>query len=261
MRRIAWVGTMVAVSLALGAWGAPARPASKVKPAAPADEPAAKRSAAAIWPASLEKIAGRYVFAQVASPGGLWESGPAGRKQVSINELSPEMRGRLTHAEIVISGLKLPSVVEASERISPSKRGKLRFYEESAAGRLVMKNLPGIGGEPDDKGEFAGPVSFTLIHASHSNPSVYGVLVQRQRQEATWGAAALDYADLSATPLVEEADPDEELPSVMANARILRSGVEIFAFVTWKEGRGEAERTYAGCVRLVREPPAEITRG
>lgn len=283
MQRIALVGTTTAVLLAAAAWSAPGKPAPKkpaagpraergpdkpaeLQPAAPGDRPEqapdVKVEPASIWPASLERIAGRYVYVQVASPGGLWERGPAGRKQVSINELTPEMRDRLTHAEITISGLKLPAEIEAVERVSPSKRGKLRYYEENAAGRLVMHNLPGIGSTDGDKGEFTGPVVFTLQHNSHSNPSVFGILNLRQHQESTWGVATVDYADLSAVPVVEGAKGDAEIPPAIGNARILRSGVEIFAFVNWEEQRPDGEHTFMGAVRLARELPApqQMTR-
>src|SRR4051812_10258548 len=68
-----------------------------------------KIDAAAIWPAGLEKLAGRYVFAQVASPGGLWErtlpvpAGGTAPRQVSLNEIPAAFREKLTHASITIS--------------------------------------------------------------------------------------------------------------------------------------------------------------
>lgn len=213
----------------------------------------------AIWPAGLEKLAGRYVFVQVASPGGLWddyqEEGKmmSLRRQVSINELPASLKDRLTRAEIVISDLTLPSDVEAMERESPSKRGKLRFYEETTKGRLVLKNLPGIGSEGMDRGEYTGPALFTLEHQGHSNPSVVGVLNQRQQQESTWGAATLDFATLEATPLNANGEPGEETPSVIGNARILRSGIEIFAFVEWREKDKRGEHHYTGSVRLLKK--------
>lgn len=240
-----------------------------------------------IWPAGLEKLAGRYVFLQVASPGGLWESSPGAggrpaQRQVSINEVPAALRDRLTKAEIVISALKLPTLVEASQRLSPSRRGMLRFYSETAEGRLSMKNLPGIGGTETDEGAFSGPVEFHLEHQAHSNPSVAGVLQQRLQQEMTWGAATLDYADLEAVSLAPEtreaerraregqtergrqpaesgrteAAPNgahaEEGAGVISNARVLRSGQEIFAFVSWRQKLKRGERSYFGSVRLVR---------
>ena len=252
----------------------------------------------AIWPAGLEKLAGRYVFAQVASPGGLWERAGGESRQVSISQLSAAMREKLTRAEIVISDLKLPTTVEAEERLSPSKRGILRFFSESAQGTLRMRNLPGIGGADGDAGTYSGPVEFMVEHQGHSNPSAAGVLLQRMNQEATWGAATLDYADLNAIALPAEAQPgtgagaaagknsprkarpeagaggkeeapdkagagampdaegrrhpDEGAEHVIGNARVLRSGVEIFAFVNWTE-KGKRGRTYHGSVRLMRQ--------
>jgi hypothetical protein len=211
----------------------------------------------AIWPAGLEQLAGRYAFVQVASPGGLWERAPNAEggldtRQVSINEVPPALREKLTHAEIVISDLKLPTTVEASERVSPSKRGKLRFYSEAAEGRLALRNVPGIGGDGDDRGDFTGPVLFALEHQGHTNPSVSGILLQRLQQEVTWGAATLDFADLSATPLTPEDKPDAEAQGVIANARALRSGTEIFAYVHWSQKLRKGERVYSGSIRLMR---------
>ncbi len=215
---------------------------------------AAKLDPATIWPASLDRIAGRYVFAQVASPGGLWRTDEKERRQVSLRELSAPARERLEAAEILISELKLPTQKDASQRVSPSKRGNLRYYQEQATGKLVMRGLPGVGGADGDAGSYSGPVHFEITHASHSNPSVAGVFNVRQQQEQTWGAATLDYADLQATPILPEGKADAELPAVIGNARILRSGVEIFAFVGWTEkGAGGAEQTFRGAVRLLRQ--------
>jgi hypothetical protein len=228
------------------------KPASPKKPAVPAPKPKTpKLDPKKIWPAGLEKLAGRYVFVQVASPGGLWQSSAAGREQVSLNELSPEMRRKLTTAEIVISDLKLPTDVEVEERVSPSKRGNLRFYSETARGTLITRNLPGSGGGEETR-DYDGPAEFQLDHSAHSNPSAFGVLEQRMRQEATWGVAALDYADLHAIPIQANAKAGEEVDEVLTNARILRSGVEIFAFVSWSEKRADGERSYTGSVRLAR---------
>jgi hypothetical protein len=222
----------------------------------------------AIWPAGLDKLAGRYVFVQVASPGGLWErsftvkKGEPATRQVSMNEIPRALRDRLTRAEIIISDLTLPTMVEASERLSPSGRGMLRYYSETTTGKLVMRNVPGIGGVDGETGDYTGTVVFKLDHQGHSNPSVSGVLVHRMRQEPTWGAATLDYADLQATalPKVEAkdgkpAEPDEEGQTVIANARILRSGVEIFAFVDWtdKDRKGKPRAAYTGSIRLLRQ--------
>ena len=70
-----------------------------------------------------------------------------------------------------------------------------------------------------------------------------------------WGAAILDYADLTAAiPLPAGAAPDEEPMLAVGNARILRSGLEIFAYVSWDEpGANGGTRTFRGCVRLARE--------
>lgn len=234
---------------------APAQPRT---PAKTPDGTEAVADPRTLWPAGLERIAGRYRFAQVASPGGLWMETGKEKRQVSLHELSPAMQERLKSAEIVIAELKLPSVVEASQRLSPAKRGMLRYYSESAPGKLTLKGLPGVGGEQDDKGEYEGPVLFTVEHASHSNPSVAGVLNQRRQQETTWGAATLDFADLGATPVpAEGGEPGEEVHAVVGNARILRSGVEIFAFVNWTERTDDGtEKRYTGSVRLERQAPA-----
>lgn len=239
------------VALGLTFVGATATPVpSRAQAPDPVPDPA-KVQPSEIWPASLERIAGRYSYAGVASPGGLWLSDSAGRRQVSVNELSAEARNRLTQAEIIISDLKLPAAVEASQRRSPSGRGLLRHYEEQAPGRLVLRNLRGIGGLSQDPGAYEGPVMFGISHSSHSNPSVSGILTLRRQQEATWGAATLDYADLSAVPATGQEDPETQ--PVIGNARILRSGVEIFAFVGWQEKSADgAERDYTGSVRLVR---------
>jgi hypothetical protein len=225
-----------------------------------------------IWPAGLEQVAGHYVFYQVASPGGFWEAfyparGRSIRRQASINEVPAAFRERLLKAEVIISDLKTPTTIVANERLSPSKRGMLRFYTETAEGRLTLRGLPGIGASQDDTGTFSGRVLFTIDHQSHSNPSVAGVLQTRIYQEPTWGVATLDYADLNAVALPPETpagqapekaapkpgaeDPDD-VPPVMANARILRSGIEIFAFVEWRQKQKQGESTYTGSVRLIR---------
>lgn len=169
----------------------------------------------AIWPAGLQRIAGRYVFSQVASPGGLWESvsNPQGQlklRQVSLNEVPTAFRQRLTTSEIVISDLQLPTQIEAAQRESPSKRGHLRFYSETSIARVTVKNLPGMAGREGDLGNFSGRVLLRLEHQSHSNPSVNGVLQQRLQGERTWGAATLDYADLTASTLPESPKPGED---------------------------------------------------
>jgi hypothetical protein len=213
-----------------------------------------------IWPANLEKIAGRYTFVQVASPGGLWERGGEAPRQIALPDCPQELQDLLAKSEIVISDIAKPTQISAEERNSPSGRGKLRFYREDGTGKLTLKNLPGIGGTDKDKGQFSGLGEFSINHQSHSNPSAAGVLEQRKRQEPTWGAAALDYADFNVS-VPEVAGDDKDTPPVIGNARILRSGIEIFAFVEW-EGKGpRGDRTYQGCVRLAKlgaiAPPAD----
>jgi len=252
------------------------KPAPKKTAAVPAKGAAVseRTDPAAVWPVSLARLAGRYVFVQVATPGGLWETvrtpEAATVRQVSLNEIPAALRERLQKAEVVISDLKLPSSVEASMRTSPSKRGSLRFYSETAMGKLSYKGLPGIGGQDQDPGEFSGQVMFRLDHQSHSNPSPTGVLFVRQREEATWGVAIIDYGDLNATTIPEPEAPeppngaakkgepaekhDHEGIPVMANARILRTGGEIFSYFEWTEPTAEGERVIRGCVRLVRLP-------
>ena len=215
----------------------------------------------AIWPVSLESLEGRYTFIQVASPGGLWERGGEGPpRQIALPDCPKELQDILTKAEIVVSDIAKPTEISAEERLSPSKRGNLRFYHEEGSGKLTIKNLPGIGGEDGDKGTFSGPVDFTLDHQSHSNPSAIGILEQRKRQEPTWGTAALDFADFHALhPEVPGKDAVDA--PVMGNARVLRSGVEIFAFVDWKGKGPRGMRGYTGCVRLAKRgseaPPAK----
>lgn len=269
-----------------------------------------------IWPAGLQRIAGRYVFSQVASPGGLWErtesaKGTQRSRQVSLNEVPAAFRQRLTTAEIVISDLELPTLIEASQRESPSKRGMLRFYSETTIGKVQVKNLPGIAGRDGDAGTFTGRVLLRLEHQSHSNPSVAGILQQRLQAEPTWGVAALDYADLSASsippPPAEGADPggpaakpgsapekkpqagakpagklpdkgkpaaarpaapkpgekehpeheeDLEGQPIITNARVLRGGIEIFAFVEWETRTGGTTQRIYGSVRLLRNEAA-----
>jgi hypothetical protein len=257
-----------------------------------------------IWPAGLERLQGTYVFVQVASPGGLWESysptdGASTRKQVSINELPAAFREKLLDAELTISDVKLPTEIDASQKESPSKRGMLRYYDENATGKLRLRNLPGIGGDGEDKGAYNGPVEFHLNHQSHSNPSAVGIFQQRMNQEPTWGAAAIDYADLEAVAIPldkpdgltpkspngekgkpaapkpgaqgkEGEQPDHEVPAVIGNARVLRYGMEIIVFVEWLEENEKGRRQINGAVRLFRKdalpstipvgrPPKSIT--
>jgi hypothetical protein len=219
-------------------------------------------NAKTLWPVGLEALAGRYVFLQVATPGGMWERGGNTPRQIALPDCPKELQDLLMKAEIVISDIAKPTEITADERLSPSKRGNLRFYHEEGSGKLTLKNLPGIGGADGDKGQYSGPADFALDHQSHSNPSAFGIMEQRKRQEPTWGAAALDFADLNAfAPDVP--GKDNEAP-IMGNARILKSGVEIFAFIEW-DGKGpRGMRNYMGCVRLGKKgadvPPAKPNR-
>lgn len=224
-----------------------------------APQPAVKPET--IWPASLQRIVGRYVFGQVASPGGFWEvdeENGKGRtaRQVSINEVPAAYREQLTHAEITLSSLKLPSTVMAEERTSPSGRGKLRYYQEETDAQLVMKGVPGIGGDHGDSGAYSGPVTVTIEHHSHSNPSVSGLLLLRQQQEPTWGVAVTDYADFHA--VAPPAKGEDEGKVVIGNARILRSGVEIFAFTEWQVNGVGGNRNIHGSVRFIRVPDQPV---
>jgi len=252
--RSQWWVFVAGVGVALAAARLPAALAQAAQqppsgPARPAPE--------SIWPATLEKIAGRYVFVQVGSPGGFWEwriggNAPREPRQICINDVPAALREQLTAAELVISDLKLPTHKEASERRSPSGRGLLRFYSEHAEGRLAMKGLPGIGGEGGDKGTYTGRVQFALEHQSHSNPSVSGILFRRLQEEVTWGAATLDYADLEAIPIDPPGpDPDDPLPAI-ANARVLRGGIEIFAYIEYFHQDGDVERVIRGTARLMK---------
>lgn len=260
-------GTTAALALAslsLTAWAAPAKKAGGVKPTVPAPAPAGgeKVDAQRIWPANLERIAGRYTFIQVASPGGLWERGEGAdgvevRRQVSINEVPAAFREKLLSAEVVISDLKSPRRIEAAERLSPSKRGMLRFYEEEGLGTVMVRNIPGISGQIEPR-DYSGPVVFHIQHQSHSNPSINGVLSQRANEEMTWGAATLDSATLTATALPKD-EKDEGEP-IITNARILRTGVEIFAFVEWIERDQNSARLYNGSIRLARRPETAPTK-
>lgn len=253
------VAALALASLSFSAWAAPpkkAAPAPKPAPATPAGSD--KVDAQRIWPANLERITGRYTFIQVASPGGFWEraSSPGGadtHRQISLNEVPAAFREKLLNAEVVISDLKTPRRVEAAERLSPSKRGMLRFYDEEGMGNLVVRNLPGVSGEENAQ-DYSGPVVLHIQHQSHSNPSVNGIFQQRAHEEATWGAATLDSATLSANSI--PANEKDEGLAVLTNARILRSGVEIFAYVEWSEKDGAGSRLIYGSVRLVRQGDA-----
>ncbi len=236
------------------------------QPVPPAEAQAPTADPKVIWPAGLDRLAGRFVFVQVGSPGGLWRKEGLKSRQIAIDDLPTAMQTKLRAAEIVISDIKLPTQVEASESLSPSKRGMIRHFSESALGRLVIKNLPGAAAS-DAVGDYSGPALFHLEHSLHSNPSLTGVLEQRLNQEGTWGAATLDYADLGAEVYVpepaappkngqkraEKEQPDAETAAPISNARVMRNGQEIFVFVSWIEKVGKVEREYLGTVRMVKE--------
>ncbi len=309
LRAVAAAGTVTAVTAGGALVSARAQDDPAKPPAQNGSDPEVVLDPKTIWQGGLSKLAGTYVFAQVASPGGLWErhvlpDGRAVRRQVSINEAPRAFREKLQAATIVISDLQEPTRVEASQRISPSKRGMLRFYEEEGLGKVTVRNLPGMNGVDGSLGNYSGPVVLRLDHQSHSNPSVSGVLMQRQQQETTWGTATLDFADLSAYPVpaaapgqpaqpgalpeapgktapslpkgtpaavkpgkpapVKPGEPpkppagaepheEDEAPPVISNARTLRSGVEIFCFVEWKEQSKAGLKTWVGTVRLLRK--------
>jgi hypothetical protein len=326
MNRPTWTPAALTALLGGGGlvMGAAAAQAGKApaRPSAPPPKAVQKIAPKEIWPAGLKELAGRYQFVQVASPGGLWRRMSATDvRQVSLWELPPATRARFEKAELIISDLEPSDLPDAREEISPSKRGRIRYYSENAVGKLTMRNLPGIGGDDEDKGTFAGKVEFALTHQSHSNPSVSGILFQRMQQESTWGAATIDYADLEAaqltdgkpkpgprplpgrvtprsttqrpdasgvilasavTPATEmeaiqpvaqkvpapakpggakpapsrPANPsheeDDGPPPVIANARVLRSGIEIIVFTKWQEPVNGKMASYTGSVRLVK---------
>jgi hypothetical protein len=243
----AFVAALVALPLAAAAEPAPTPDA----PPPPAPEQ--------IWQAGLARIAGKYRFIQIASPGGLWQKTVANGKedlqQLSLSQLPKALREQLQKAEIQLLDLQTPTTVKASSEKSPGVGGMLRHYSEETAGRLVMRGLPGIGSTGGDSGNFGGEVIFAIDHTSLSNPSVPGVLFTRAQTEATWGVATLDYAELIAQkPLPKgQEDGDPEYP--IFNARILRSGVEIFAFFQWTDPEAKKKGTHReiwGTVRLLR---------
>jgi hypothetical protein len=253
---VAAAATAVA-TVTLAAAFAQDRPAEQppLQPSAPA-EPIQRSQAdpKRVWPAGMEVLAGRYVYAQVASPGGFWDTvrGADGRermRQVAITHVPRDLREKLEAAEIVISDLTLPSRIEATEQESPARRGMLRFYDEIVRGKLALRNLPGISGG-EREGDYSGPVVFHLAHRSHSNPTVSGVFQTLQRQEPTWGAAYIDYGDLGATTIPAKEGEDGDI--LIANARVLRSGQEIFAFIEWRYKDDEGDHHLVGSVRLRR---------
>jgi hypothetical protein len=254
-------------------------------PETPRGQSASQKPPKEIWPAGLADIAGHYIYVQVASPGGLWNRSRGEARQASINEVPAAFREKLLGAYIDILDLQTPTEIEASEYESPTKRGMIRRYTETGKARLVIHGLPGIGMDPEDKGEYKGPAEISIDHAMHSNPSVTGVLKTRTMEEGTWGTAILDFAHLGAFATPTGASPTDRKPDagkpgaakpakpgaaqaepgpsgeddprnvVIANARILRSGQEIFAFVEWSQKEADGEHRYNGTVRLLRVPP------
>jgi hypothetical protein len=241
--------------------------AAAAKPAQrPEASPApAKVTPEQVWPASLTRMAGKYRFVQVASPGGLWQKTLSGGKeevqQVSMSQLPSSLRERIEKAEIQILELQMPTTVNASMEKSPGVGGMLRHYTEEARGRLVMRGVPGIGSREGDSGEYDGEVVFGIDHTSLTNPTVPGVWITRFNTEMTWGAATLDYAELTAQKPAKKGEEEAEPEYPIFNARILRSGMEIFAFIQWLDPeavqKGDRREIY-GCVRLLRvnEAPA-----
>ncbi len=242
-----------------------------------------------VWPASLGQLAGRYLYAQVGSPGGLWMRPSNGTaRQVAIDDAPAALQKQLRAAELVIGSVAAGTDVSASERPTPSGRGRLRFYSEEGAGRLTMRNLPGISGGGKVGAAYSGQAVFRLEHVSHSNPSPLGIFQTRQKEEMTWGAATIDYADLyayfpdtpqehpgagkpapakkpaagtptpkppagvGAKPAAPPDDSELEGNAIISNARVLRSGREIFAYVDWTEKLRGVEKRYTGSIRLVR---------
>jgi hypothetical protein len=223
------------------------------------EKPAPNQAPEQVWQAGLTRMAGKYRFIQVASPGGLWRIRQTGdkreRDQVSLSQLPQAFRETLEKAEIQILDLQVPGEVSAQVGKSPGVGGMLRHYTEEARGKLVMRGLPGVADRERDTGEFSGEVVFGIDHTSLSNPTVPGVWLTRFRTEPTWGAATLDYADLTAMKVSPEAAEDADPEYPLFNSRILRSGLEIFAFVQWFDpstGDGYAGDQYVGAVRLVR---------
>jgi hypothetical protein len=235
--------------------------AAAAEPVPPPDAPPmpAPPAPEQIWQAGLARIAGNYRFVQIASPGGLWQktvtAGKEDVQQLSLSQLPKALREQLQKAEIEILDLQTPTTVKASSEKSPGVGGMLRHYSEDTPGRLVMRGLPGIGSVDGDSGNFSGGVIFGLDHTSLSTPSVPGVLFTRAKTEATWGAATLDYAELIAQKPLPKGQEDGDPQYPIFNARILRSGVEIFAFFQWTDPEAKkkgTQREIWGTVRLLR---------
>lgn len=226
-----------------------------------------------VWQADLDDIAGTYRFAQVSSPGGLWNvrNNSAESRQVSINEVPQALRDKLLNAEIKISELGDRTIYEANEGPSPAGN-VLRDFMEARKARVTVKNLPGIdGGRTNDGPDFEGEVELEIFHSSvvRNVPARNSII--RGREEPTWGAAAVDYADLRAVAHAHSEEPAEAAPvegesaaeaphaedlPIIDNARVLRSGNEIIVSIYWIYMEGtESEALYRGSVRLVKVPP------
>lgn len=220
----------------------------------------------AIWHDGLSVIQGKFQFVQVSSPGGLWikDSIQGAREplytQVSMNELPGELQAKLKNAEIKLQ-IVGSTDSQAEQSVAPGQRGQppyhghLRRYEETGRGVLTIQGLPGIGLAENDRGEFSGEVDFSLESQNHSDPSDIGIFEERFKQEMTWGPAAQlrNYADLRAHR--HGATEDDSLAMPMANARLLRGGREIIAYIEWTSPNppaGISRRVYQGSVRLYR---------
>lgn len=250
--RYSTVRTLRAFSLLAGACFALSAFAGNVEPKA-------------MWYNGLTQIGGTYQYVQIESPGGLWQedrilNAKSEMKQVSINELPAALKEKLLKAEIQILDIKQTSI-EANQKASPGPRGQapyhgmLRTYEEHATGSLVIHNIPGIGLMDQDAGEFQGKATLELVMGNHSDPSDAGILSERLAGEMIWGSAAQmrNYATLEG--FKAGGVQDDPAAHVMANARLLRGGQEIVAYVEWTQKTGKAERPeiiYRGAIRLAR---------
>lgn len=257
-RRALFHHSLAAAGLLAGASSAQGKPGE-----VPADEELRRR----VWPVALADLQGEFRFVQVASPGGLWlrlrkaQGGTV--RQISLHEAPAEFRKKLEGAVLELRNVQRVGPIEVSDERSPSGRGTIRRYTENGSGSLVLKGIPGIGGESGDSGEHTGPVELELSHTSHSNPSPSGIFRLRLSQEPTWGAATIDYADLVAVaPPSARRQPaslqqpgqeeDAEPLIVVGNARVMRSGYEIFAFVQWLKEERDQLVDIVGAVRLLR---------
>lgn len=289
MKHLATTLTAILGLLALAAAAPPGR-AQNGKPqagSAPVQEPRPPAGdlelARKLWPKGLRELSGRWVFSKIASPGGLQlrtyprQAGAVGSsRKVDLEGLPAEMRRHLKGAELVIGPLEGGLDSRASSRESPSKRGHIRHVEEASVGRIRLSYIPGVGEVEKPGKPFSGKVLFVLEHTSHSNPSPSGVRDARETQEATWGPAFIDYADLTAIVLPPEpaqpaakpgagtrpAAPPRPVPEgqaedepeviVLNNCRVMRSGTEIIAYVEWETEQPGGTVRYFGSILLTR---------